>query len=223
MDKRKSDTVIELNDIWYSYEEDRVILKDLNFKLTDSDRVALLGPNGAGKTTLFHIIMGLLKPEKGEVIVFDKVRKNKNDFFEVRKRIGYLFQDSDDQLFSPTVIEDVAFGPLNLGIPRDEVRIIVSDVLKKLGLDGYENRITYKLSGGEKRLVALATVLAMKPEVLLLDEPVLGLDEEHKKRFINFLKDYNGSYLIISHDKDFIYQTTDKQCLLKDGVIMEFD
>jgi len=223
MDKRKSDTVIELNDIWYSYEEDRVILKDLNFKLTDSDRVALLGPNGAGKTTLFHIIMGLLKPEKGEVIVFDKVRKNKNDFFEVRKRIGYLFQDSDDQLFSPTVIEDVAFGPLNLGIPRDEVRIIVSDVLKKLGLDGYENRITYKLSGGEKRLVALATVLAMKPEVLLLDEPVLGLDEEHKKRFINFLKDYNGPYLIISHDKDFIYQTTDKQCLLKDGVIMEFD
>jgi len=223
MDKCKSDTVIELNDIWYSYEEDRVILKDLNFKLTDSDRVALLGPNGAGKTTLFHIIMGLLKPEKGEVIVFDKVRKNKNDFFEVRKRIGYLFQDSDDQLFSPTVIEDVAFGPLNLGIPRDEVRIIVSDVLKKLGLDGYENRITYKLSGGEKRLVALATVLAMKPEVLLLDEPVLGLDEEHKKRFINFLKDYNGPYLIISHDKDFIYQTTDKQCLLKDGVIMEFD
>ena len=223
MDKRKSDTIIELNDIWYSYEEDRVILKDLNFKLTDRDRVALLGPNGAGKTTLFHIIMGLLKPEKGEVIVFDKVRKNKNDFFEVRKRIGYLFQDSDDQLFSPTVIEDVAFGPLNLGIPRDEVRIIVSDVLKKLGLDGYENRITYKLSGGEKRLVALATVLAMKPEVLLLDEPVLGLDEEHKKRFINFLKDYNGSYLIISHDKDFIYQTTEKQYLLKDGVIMEFD
>lgn len=223
MDKRKSDTIIELNDIWYSYEEDRVILKDLNFKLTDRDRVALLGPNGAGKTTLFHIIMGLLKPEKGEVIVFDKVRKNKNDFFEVRKRIGYLFQDSDDQLFSPTVIEDVAFGPLNLGIPRDEVRIIVSDVLKKLGLDGYENRITYKLSGGEKRLVALATVLAMKPEVLLLDEPVLGLDEEHKKRFINFLKDYNGSYLIISHDKDFIYQTTEKQYLLKDGVIMESD
>lgn len=223
MDKRKSDTIIELNDIWYSYEEDRVILKELDFKLTDRDRVALLGPNGAGKTTLFHIIMGLLKPEKGEVIVFDKVRKNKNDFFEVRKRIGYLFQDSDDQLFSPTVIEDVAFGPLNLGIPRDEVRIIVSDVLKKLGLDGYENRITYKLSGGEKRLVALATVLAMKPEVLLLDEPVLGLDEEHKKRFINFLKDYNGSYLIISHDKDFIYQTTEKQYLLKDGVILEFD
>ncbi len=223
MDKRKSDTIIELNDIWYSYEEDRVILKELDFKLTDTDRVALLGPNGAGKTTLFHIIMGLLKPEKGEVIVFDKVRKNKNDFFEVRKRIGYLFQDSDDQLFSPTVIEDVAFGPLNLGIPRDEVRIIVSDVLKKLGLDGYENRITYKLSGGEKRLVALATVLAMKPEVLLLDEPVLGLDEEHKKRFINFLKDYNGSYLIISHDKDFIYQTTEKQYLLKDGVILEFD
>jgi len=223
MDKRKSDTIIELNDIWYSYEEDRVILKELDFKLTDTDRVALLGPNGAGKTTLFHIIMGLLKPEKGEVIVFDKVRKNKNDFFEVRKRIGYLFQDSDDQLFSPTVIEDVAFGPLNLGIPRGEVRIIVSDVLKKLGLDGYENRITYKLSGGEKRLVALATVLAMKPEVLLLDEPVLGLDEEHKKRFINFLKDYNGSYLIISHDKDFIYQTTEKQYLLKDGVIMESD
>ncbi len=212
-----SNPIIELKDISYYYTEEKDVLSGLRFTLNVGERVALLGPNGCGKTTLFHIIMGLLRPVHGKVIIFGKERVSRKDFFDVRRRIGYLFQDSDDQLFSPTVIEDVSFGPLNLGIPRDKVRVIVKEVLELLGLEGYENRITYKLSGGEKRLVALATVLAMKPEVLLLDEPVLGLDDEHKKRFIDVLRDFKGSYIIISHDREFINQTADKIFFMKDG------
>ena len=118
--------------------------------------------------------------------VFGKPRAAERDFHEVRRRVGLLFQDADDQLFCPTVVEDVAFGPLNLGLPRDRVRQVVAETLEAVGLAGYEHRITYKLSGGEKRLVALATVLAMQPEVLLLDEPTSGLDEQATERLDGF-------------------------------------
>ena len=139
--------------------------------------MALLGPNGCGKTTLLHLIVGLLRPSAGQIEAFGRQRMAEADFHEVRRRVGLLFQDADDQLFCPTVAEDVAFGPLNLGKSRDEVRRIVAGTLDSLGLAGYEHRVTYRLSGGEKRLVALATVLAMQPEVLLLDEPSGGLDD----------------------------------------------
>ncbi len=214
--------IIELKNIRYSYSKiTPPVLNGLNFSFRYGERIAIVGPNGSGKTTLFHIIMGLLKPYEGEVFIFGKSRKDKDDFYEVRRKIGLLFQDSDDQLFSPTVVEDVAFGPLNIGIPKNQVRAIVSDVLNSLGLSGYEDRITYKLSGGEKRLVALATVLAMKPDVLLLDEPVLGLDEEHKERIINVLKNHRGGYIVISHDKDFVNRTVEKRYVLKNGRLAE--
>jgi len=141
------------------------------------------------------------------------------DFHEVRRRVGLLFQDADDQLFCPTVAEDVAFGPLNLGVPRDRVRQVVAETLESVGLAGYENRITYKLSGGEKRLVALATVLAMQPEVLLLDEPVSGLDEQATERLTELFARLPHAMLVVSHQQEFCRRVADGTVTLVEGRI----
>ncbi|UCB44686.1 MAG: ABC transporter ATP-binding protein [Spirochaetota bacterium] len=211
------DHVIKLDDVWFSYSRERPVLSATNLVLHRGERAALLGSNGSGKSTLFHIIMGLIKPEKGKVTILGKERQQGRDFFEVRQKVGLLFQDSDDQLFCPTVAEDIAFGPLNLGKSREEARDIVKKTLEVLGLEGFDERITYKLSEGEKRLVALGTVLAMEPEVLLLDEPTTGLDKEHTRRFFDIIKSSARSYIIITHDPDLIEQSTTKQFAIKDG------
>jgi len=207
--------MIELRDIRFRYNS-RYVLSDLNFRVAPGDRIALLGPNGSGKTTLCHIIMGLLAPEAGEIEIFGKLRRTEPDFQDIRGRIGFLFQDADDQLFCPTVLEDVAFGPLNLGKSPQEAKRIVRDTLAALRLDGFEERITYQLSGGEKRLVSLATVLAMSPEVLILDEPTSGLDEATTKRLVEFLNESTLSYILISHDMDFIKKTTNKSVTMQE-------
>jgi cobalt/nickel transport system ATP-binding protein len=211
--------VITLKDLSFGYTPDHTVLKHINIAIEKGERAALLGSNGSGKTTLFHLIMGLHTPHEGTIRIFGKERADKKDFFDVRRRIGLLFQDSDDQLFSPTVAEDIAFGPFNLGKSRGEVRGIVTETLELLGLEGFEQRFTYKLSGGEKRLVALGTILAMNPEVLLLDEPVIGLDEEHRNRFIGILRARSITYLIISHDHDFLNQVTRTSYVLRNGSI----
>jgi cobalt/nickel transport system ATP-binding protein len=210
--------VVDLQDIDFSYPGGFPVLGSLCFSLYRGERVALLGANGSGKSTLFHLIMGLLSPDRGTVRIFGNERKNGGDFHEVRKRIGLLFQNSDDQLFSPTVAEDIAFGPLNLGKSRVEVHDIVSRTLDILGLEGFEQRVTFKLSGGEKRLVALGTVLAMEPEVLLLDEPVLGLDEEHRERFVDILCGMQ-TFIVVSHDREFVERVTDVRCRIENGRI----
>ena len=179
-----------------------------------------MAPNGSGKTTLFHIIMGLVKPDTGQIQVFGKTVSQEQDFLEVRHRIGLLFQDADDQLFSPTVLEDVAFGPLNLGKSRQEAIDISRRTLSSLGLDGFEDRITLKLSGGEKRLVSLAAVLAMQPQVLLLDEPSAGLDEKTKAHLVGILKTLDISYIIVSHEFDFLAGLADSIYTLQDGKIV---
>ena len=191
----------------------------MDFTVEAGDRIGLVGPNGSGKTTLCQIIMGLLKPESGEVKIFGKERTSEADFAEIRGRIGYLFQDSDDQLFCPTVLEDIAFGPLNLGKSTREAREIVSTTLDSLNLGGYEQRITYQLSGGEKRLVSLATVLAMEPEALILDEPTNGLDEETSERITDLLTRSSFTYILISHDMQLVRRTTQKIFQLKRGEI----
>jgi len=200
--------MIRLRNIRFRYNS-AYVLDGVNFNLDRGDRIALMGPNGAGKTTLCHIIMGLVLPESGEVEIFGKLRQKEADFQEIRGRIGFLFQDADDQLFCPTVLEDVAFGPLNLGKSPEEARRIVSSTLTALKLEGFAERITYQLSGGEKRLVSLATVLAMEPEVLILDEPTSGLDEATTERLAEILNESNLTYILISHDMDFVKRTTD--------------
>jgi cobalt/nickel transport system ATP-binding protein len=214
-----SESLIRFHDVDFAYGPDRPVLSQCNFRLERGDRVALLGPNGSGKTTLLHLIVGLLRPGSGRIEAFGRERDVEADFHEVRRRAGLLFQETDDQLFCPTVAEDVAFGPLNLEKPRDEVRQIVAETLQSVGLGGYEQRITYKLSSGEKRLVALATVLAMQPEVLLLDEPISGLDEESTRRLMELLLKLPQAMLIVSHDREFLKKTTTSALRLCDGTL----
>jgi len=180
-----------------------------------------VGPTGGGKTTLLHLIVGLLRPTAGRVEIFGKPRTKEADFLEVRRRVGLLFQDADDQLFFPTVAEDVAFGPLNLGKPEEEVRRLVRETLAELGLAGYENRIIYRLSGGEKRLAALAGVLAMQPEVLLLDEPFAGLDEKTAQRVLDILARLPQTMLLVSHHRDWLRQIATRTVRLQDGKLRE--
>jgi cobalt/nickel transport system ATP-binding protein len=208
-----------LEQVSFFYQKDRPVLNDLSFHLHDNERVGLVGPNGGGKTTFFHIIMGLLRPQSGRIEILGREMRDEKDFRSVRQKIGMLFQDADDQLFSPTVLEDVAFGPLNQGKSVKEARDIAREALDSLGLNGFEERVTHKLSGGEKKLVSLATVLAMKPRVLLLDEPTTGLDSDTTKRIISILKDIDISYIFISHNMDFILQTTHKVYGMSNGRI----
>ncbi|MCP4747964.1 MAG: ABC transporter ATP-binding protein [Desulfobacteraceae bacterium] len=213
--------IIELENISFAYPGRPAVLKDLTFSMYRQERIGLIAPNGCGKTTLFHIIMGLLFPQAGRLKLFGNHVNHERDFAEMRGRIGLLFQDADDQLFSPTVLEDVAFGPLNMGKSMDKAIEISRRILDKLGLKGFENRITFKLSGGEKRLVALATVLAMEPEVLLLDEPTSGLDDDTRTRLKDILNELDLSYILISHDFDFMSDVVSLFYSIKDGRMFE--
>ncbi len=214
--------LINLESLSYTYPLGKSLVIDkLNLKVFKGDKIGLFGSNGSGKTTLFHLIMGLIEPVSGTIKIFNKPVKSKQDFKNVYKKIGILFQDSDDQLFCPTVIEDVAFGPLNLGKSKDEAVKIAKDILDFLGLKGFEDRITHKLSGGEKRLVALSTVLAMKPDVILLDEPSTGLDNFTKEKITGVLKDLDLTYLVISHENDFLLNVTDTVCVMENGRIIQ--
>lgn len=212
--------LINLKNITFSYPGADPVLENLDLKFSCGEKMGLVAPNGSGKTTLLHIIMGLLKPESGQMEIFGQPVSDEKDFFEVRRRIGLLFQDSDDQLFSPTVLEDVTFGPLNLGKTTADAIDIARRTLAYLGLTDFEDRVTFKLSGGEKRLVSLATVLAMEPEVLLLDEPINGLDTKTQKIITDILSKLELSYIIISHDIDFLADTTNDLYTLQEGRIL---
>jgi cobalt/nickel transport system ATP-binding protein len=209
--------LIELCDVDFAYGPERPVLRGCDFRLAEGERLAIAGSNGSGKTTLLHLIVGLLRPSRGQIEIFGKPRRVEADFHEVHRRVGLLFQDADDQLFCPTVWEDVAFGPLNLGLDRQTVREIVLRTLDRLGLSGYENRITYKLSGGEKRLVALAAVLAMQPEVLLLDEPTAGLDDASRHRLLEILQSLPQTMIVVSHDSEFRETLTNRTLILREG------
>ncbi|MFH1488325.1 MAG: ABC transporter ATP-binding protein, partial [Pseudomonadota bacterium] len=217
----KEHLLINLEGISFHYPGGKTILRDVSFQLREQERVGLIGPNGSGKSTFFHLIMGLLLPTSGRIEIFGGEMTCEKDFGPVRQQIGLLFQDADDQLFSPTVLEDVAFGPLNQGKSVQEAREISRETLDSLGLEGFEDRITHKLSGGEKKLVSLATVLAMEPRVLLLDEPTNGLDADTTGRIVNILKNIDMSYIFISHNIDFISQTTNKIYGMADGRIFQ--
>lgn len=210
--------LIELIDIKFSYPERGVVLDKVNFSLYKGERIGIKGANGSGKTTLLYLMVGLIKPEKGKIKIFGKEMKKEDDFVEVRKKIGFLFQDPDDQLFSPTVEEDIAFGPLNLRIEKKKIEEIVEKIIKTFGIENLRKRFSHTLSYGEKRLVSIATVLSMEPEILLMDEPTTALDEETTKKIEDFLlSSKNLSYCIVSHDFSFIKNVCNKIYILKDG------
>lgn len=196
--------LLKLTDISFDYGAHRRVLDGLSLELEPGERLGLIGPNGCGKTTLLHILMGLTKPDAGRVEILGTERRVEADFAEVRREVGLLFQDSDDQLFCPTVHEDVAFGPFNLGLSHAEVHEVVHETLEMLGLRDFEDRITYQLSHGQRRLVALATILAMRPKILLLDEPTAGLDGEHEARLTEILLGLPQEMIIVSHNVPFL-------------------
>ena len=218
------ENIINLKNITFSYPGSVICtLDNLDLEINRDDRLGMMAPNGSGKTTLLHTIMGLCKPESGIIEIFGNRLKQEKDFIPVRSKIGLLFQDSDDQLFCPTVLEDVAFGPLNLGFSQKDAVDIAKETLEKLGIQGVEKTVTHRMSGGQKRLVALAAVLAMEPEVLLLDEPTAGLDNRVREKLINILNDLDITYLLISHDFDFIKSVTDKIYSMEKGKILTDD
>ncbi|PIE58274.1 MAG: ABC transporter ATP-binding protein [Desulfobulbus propionicus] len=215
----KNDTLIEIKDISFAYPGREPVLKGLNFTVGKGERLGLVGPNGSGKSTLLHLLMGLYSPGGGSIKLFGKEMKEEKDFQAVRSQIGFVFQHADDQLFSPTVLEDVAFGPLNMGKSPEEAIVLSRQTLKYLGLEGFEDRITYKLSGGEKKLVSFATVLVMEPKILLLDEPTTGLDEEAVARMVQVLNNLDIGYVTVSHELEFLSRTTTKIYTMRSGKI----
>jgi len=211
--------LIHLRDVRFAHAPERPVLNGVNFEVREGDRIGITGANGSGKTTLLHLMVGLLHPQAGEVEILGRARRVEEDFHEVRAHVGLLFQDSEDQLFCPTVAEDVAFGPLNLGKTRPEAEKIVGETLRQLGLEGYEERVTYRLSFGEKRLAALATVLAMRPRVLLLDEPTNGLDSAVWERLAEFLGALDATMVIVGHDMAFLKRVARTRAKLINGVL----
>ena len=209
--------LIALSGVRFLYPNGQAVLKDANLIIHPGERVGLVGAIGSGKTTLLNLVVGLLRPDHGTVEVLGRPRREERDFWEVRERVGLLFQDPDDQLFCPTVQEDIAFGPLNQGKSRSEVEVIVRRALGLVGLEGFEDRITHHLSGGEKRLVSLATVLAMEPDALLLDEPENGLDPPSYERIRSLLLSLPQAMVIVSHNVEFLQSVTTRCLRVEDG------
>jgi len=200
--------LIQLEQVSFSYlNTQKKILDQVDVSLDFGQRIGLIGPNGSGKTTLLHLIMGLYLPTSGKLLFKGKQLVEETGFRELRRSVGMVFQDADDQLFSPTVIEDVAFGPLNLGASPEEALTISRKTLDKLELTRLADRVTHQLSGGEKKLVSLATILSMQPEAMLLDEPTNNLDPETRAKLIDILNRLDIAYMIISHDWDFLAET----------------
>ena len=219
----KQPAILTLRDITFCHSmQSPPVLDDFNMEFRQGQRLGLIGPNGCGKTTLFHIIMGLHEPTSGSILFRGKELSDKKDFDILRKELGLLFQDADDQLFSPTVLEDIAFGPLNLGATPQEAKDIAVRTLNNLGLDDFANRITHQLSGGEKKLVSLATILAMEPKAVLLDEPTNNLDIPSAEVLEDALSDFEGTVLVISHDRYFLDRVTDHILELEDGNLSEY-
>lgn len=213
-----SERLLRLEGIRFSYR-DRQVLRGVDLALEAGDRVALVGANGSGKTTLLRILVGLLRAQAGRLELLGRARASEADFRDARRRIGMVLQDADDQLFCPTVEEDVAFGPVNLGWPRDQVERAVQQTLDQLDLSGYAGRLTHRLSMGEKRRVALATVLAMRPELLLLDEPSANLDGHSRQRLADILEARDETVLLISHDVPLIRRLCRRVVVLADGAV----
>ena len=209
--------LLKLSNICFSYDPGKRIINNLDFSLTKEERVGIIGATGCGKSTLLYIMMGLLTVSEGEISIFGKLMKSEKDFASIRTQIGFLFQNSDDQLFSPTVIDDIAFGPLNQGKTYEEAKNIAQELLHKLDIEDLKHRITHRLSGGEKKLVALATALAMNPKLLLLDEPLTGLDPHAREKIIKLISELSLPMIIISHDWDFLEQITCSVYKIDDG------
>lgn len=210
---------IECRGVSFSYQRDKRILSDIGFSVNHGESVGLIGANGVGKSTLLKLFVGLLSEYEGEMFIQGQpvIKKNLAD---IRRKAGYVFQDSDSQLFMSTVYEDVAFGPRNYGCSEEKVWHRVMDALRKVRIEKLRDRQIYRMSGGEKKLASIATILSMEPDIILLDEPSTALDPRNRRNLIQVLNDMPETKIIASHDLDMILDTCEKTILLAEGRIV---
>ena len=211
--------VLAMDGVSFAYRPGREVLRSVSFSVKSGEQVALIGANGAGKSTLLKLFVGLLAPGAGKVNVCGLPVERKN-FSAVRRAAGYVFQDPESQLFLANVREDVAFGPRNGGLEEDEIRRRTDDALAAVGLSELADEHVYRLSGGQKRLASIATVLALRPEVLLLDEPTLALDPRNRRMVMRALKGLPCAKLIATHDLDFVLESCSRVLVFSDGGIV---
>lgn len=213
------DAVLHAHDLVFTYPNGSTALRGVTVHIRRGEKVALVGPNGAGKSTLLLHFNGILQPQAGRIWV-DGLEVIPKHLGEIRARVGLVFQDPDDQLFSPTVFEDVAFGPLHMGLSEEEVRKRVQEALAAVGLEGREHRAPFHLSGGEKKRAAIATVLAMRPSILVLDEPTAGLDPRGRRALIQTLCDLPVTMLIATHDMRLAAELCSRTLVMDEGRIV---
>ena len=210
--------MLEFRNVSFSYEPGTPVLDNLSFHIRKGETVGLIGANGAGKSTIMKLMLGLL-PAQGEILV-DGMPVTKQNLPLIRQKIGFVLQDSDNQMFMPTVYEDMIFGPRNYGLSREEADARVDRVLRELGLENLKHRHNHKISGGEKRMAAIATILAMEPEMIVMDEPSTALDPVNRRRVISTINSRKETKLIASHDLDMILDTCQRVILLNHGRIV---
>lgn len=211
--------LLSLINVNYSYENGTPVLTDVNLHVHPGESIGLIGANGVGKSTLMKLVVGLCTNYTGELEVEGIPVTDKN-MAKVRQKIGYVFQDSENQLFMPTVYQDVAFGPRNYGFSEDEVKERTEKALEMVGLSHLKDKQIYKLSGGEKKLAAIATILSLDPKLILMDEPSVALDPRNRRNLIQILEKLPVVRLIASHDLDFIWDTCDRTILMDGGTIV---
>lgn len=210
---------VRFSDVHYSYPDGTEALKGVSFTITHGERVAILGLNGCGKSTLLLHTNGLLLPSEGEVNVGD-VPVTKKTLPVVRRAVGMVFQNPDDMLFMPTVYDDVAFGPRNMKLPEKEVERRVRGALEAVGLKGFDDKAAYQLSGGQRRSAAIASVLSMEPNILVLDEPSSNLDLKARRNLIDLLKTFHHTIIVATHDIEMAQELCPRSLLMQDGRII---
>jgi len=215
---------LETKNLSFTYPDGTQALRNVNLQIKKGDKIAIMGPNGAGKSTLFSHFNGLTEPTSGHVeIDGEKIVFERDTLLEVRQKVGIVFQDPNDQLFAPTVKEDVAFGPMNLGLDYDEVEKRIDEALEMVGMKGFEDKTPHHLSGGQQKRVAIAGIVAMRPDIMILDEPTAGLDPEGVDKVLDILNKLNAdgiSIVISSHDIEMVNEFADKIYVLYDGEII---
>ena len=218
------DIHLEAKNLFFTYPDGTQALKNINIKIRKGEKIAIIGPNGAGKSTLFSHFNGLTKPTSGYVEVDgEKIIFERDELLKVRQKVGIVFQDPNDQLFAPTVREDVAFGPMNLGLEYDEVKKRIEESLEMVGMNGFEDKTPHHLSGGQQKRIAIAGIVAMRPDIMILDEPTAGLDPEGVDKVLDILNTLNKegmSIIISSHDIEMVSQFANEIYVLYNGEII---
>lgn len=211
---------IDIQNLSFAYEKEQPILNNINFTAKEGDSIGIIGANGAGKSTLLKLLVGLNLNYEGSIRVED-IPVQKNTLNKIRERIGYVFQDSDNQLFMHNVYEDIAFAPRNYGLSEDEVKKRVDNALKMVHIENLRDKKIYKMSGGEKKLTSIATIFSMTPDIILMDEPSIALDPKNRRNLINILNEFKHLKIIASHDLDMIMDTCNRTILISDGKIIK--